>query len=519
MTQHLALVVDDDEVDRMAVRRLGEGLGWRVQEASTLAQALAWFGGRDVHEAVDCVLLDFNLPDGDGFASLAAFATARVEAPVVMLTGLEDADVAVRLMTAGAADFLPKRMLSGERLEQVLTRATRVRRAERERLATEHLLLAQQGLLAAVVEQLPSALLITDRAGRILLRNAKAVELFGAELASASSITELAQRAEAPSSAASFGRAELVRALAAAEDTEEDFKLASPLGEIAVRLRRLDVVGDGDDGQAKPIARLALFSDVTELRATEAYQRQVMAIASHDLRNPLSAISMNAAILSRADPMTDDRRIRTAARITSSGNRMARMIEDLFDYTLAALGKGIPIRYRAVDLAVIAEEAVSEARAAHAGRQFSLRKEGDLHGVWDSDRLHQILQNLLGNAVQYGDATSPIGISCVEDVEAGTVEICVQNQGEPIPAELLPHVFEAYRRGAGAGRSGLGLGLYIARRVVEAHRGLISVASSEEAGTQFTVRLPKRQPEVVGDKAIITPPRGHGKVSKPQNPP
>lgn len=500
------LVVDDDEIDRLAVRRLGEGLGFAVDEASSLGEAMTRLSRPESVGHVDCVLLDFTLPDGDGFSALANFGAAKLDVPVVMLTGLEDADVVVRLLNAGAADYLPKRALSRDRLDQVVRRVSRASLAERERRVAEARLLGHQQLLGAVIEQLPSGLIISDHEGRILLRNARSLEVLGADLEQAQTLAELiALSASLPD--VPRGRQALAHALGnTVEKESDDFKVAGPHGEVVVRLRRHEVVGDDD----RAVASLILFADVTELRAMEAYQRQVMAIASHDLRNPLSAIAMNAAILGRADNVADERRVKTAARITSSAARMGRMIEDLFDYTAAALGKGIPVRYRSIDLATIVDEAVSEARAAHAGREFILRRDGNLQGTWDPDRLHQVLQNLLGNAVKYSPAAAPIGVSCVEVPEASAVDLTVQNRGDVIPAELLPHVFDAYRRGPGGGRHSLGLGLYIVRRIVEAHGGIIGVSSTAAEGTRFIIRLPKYIRESA--KPLITPPSGHAKV-------
>jgi signal transduction histidine kinase len=496
------LVVDDDEVDRMAVRRLGEGLGFQVAEAGSLGQAMTRL--RDHPSAVDCVLLDYSLPDGDGFSALAAFGVAKVLVPVVMLTGLDDADVVVRLLNAGAADYLPKRALSRDRLDQVVRRASRASLAERERQLAETRIQNQQSLLNAVIEQLPAGLIIADPHGRILLRNARSLEMLGADLAHAETLAELvAGSARLPD--VPRGRQALAAALGGGDAESEDFKVVGARGSAVVRLRRLDVIGD-DGAKA---ATLIQFDDLTELRATEAYQRQVMAIASHDLRNPLSAIAMNAAILARADSLPDDRRVKTATRITSSASRMGRMIEDLFDYTAAALGKGIPVRLRTCDLGVIADDAVNEARAAHAGREFSLRKQGDLRGTWDPDRLHQVLQNLLGNAVKYSAAGTAVAVTCATVPDGKALDLSVENQGEPIAPEFLPHVFEAYRRGPGAGRHSLGLGLYIVRRIVDAHSGTITVRSARGEGTCFTVRLPKQPPAV--DQALLTPPKGHTK--------
>ena len=502
------LVVDDDEVDRMAVRRLGEGLGFSVEEASSLREAMARLTSQPTARPIACVLLDFTLPDGDGFSALATFAGAKLDVPVVMLTGLDDADVVVRLLNAGAADYLPKKALARDRLDHVVRRVSRASLAERDRRLAEAQLTGQQRMLAAVIEQLPSGLIITDHEGRILLRNARSLEMLGADLGGTQTLGELiALSATLPD--VPRGRQALAHALGnSVEKESEDFRVAGPRGEVVVRLRRHDVVGE--DGGQRVAASLILFADVTELRATESYQRQVMAIASHDLRNPLSAIAMNAAILARAETINDDRRVKTAARITSSATRMGRMIEDLFDYTAAALGKGIPVRYRAIDLSAVVEEAVSEARAAHAGREFQLRREGTLQGTWDPDRMHQVLQNLLGNAVKYSPAGTPISVTAVEVPEVGAVDLVVHNSGETIAPELLPYVFEAYRRGPGGGRHSLGLGLYIVRRIVEAHGGSIGVTSTRTQGTQFQIRLPKNAGDA--NRTILTPPGGYSQV-------
>jgi len=114
---------------------------------------------------------------------------------------------------------------------------------------------------------------------------------------------------------------------------------------------------------------------------------------------------------------------------------------------------------------------------------------GDLRGKWDADRLTQVVTNLVGNAIQHGGGT-PITLTGHEERES--VLLAVHNGGAPIPQDVLPFVFEPLTRGhgEGAGRS-IGLGLFIARAIVSAHGGDILVSSSTDAGTTFTVRLPK----------------------------
>ena len=114
---------------------------------------------------------------------------------------------------------------------------------------------------------------------------------------------------------------------------------------------------------------------------------------------------------------------------------------------------------------------------------------GDLRGEWDADRLVQVVSDLVGNAIQHGGGT-PVTLTGQE--QGGSVALAVHNGGPPIPAEVLPFVFEPLARGRAEGAAGsIGLGLFIARAIVSAHGGDIEVSSSAAAGTTFTLRLPK----------------------------
>jgi signal transduction histidine kinase len=117
---------------------------------------------------------------------------------------------------------------------------------------------------------------------------------------------------------------------------------------------------------------------------------------------------------------------------------------------------------------------------------------GDLNGVWDRDRIYQLLANLIRNAVQHGEPKSAI----VVRVEGGEAQVVIDvfNQGEPIPQATLPYIFDAFRQGRSEPRfqtHGLGLGLFIAQEIARSHGGLITATSSESEGTTFRVRLPR----------------------------
>jgi signal transduction histidine kinase len=220
-------------------------------------------------------------------------------------------------------------------------------------------------------------------------------------------------------------------------------------------------------------------------------QEQLMAVVGHDLRTPLSAITMSAAVMFKRGELSPEQAT-TLARISSSAARMSSIIGDLLDLTRARSGAGIPIHKGRVDVAALCRRVLVEFEAgSEAVPAIGLETDGDLELEGDESRLAQVLSNLVGNALQHG------GGSVVEVRAAGerdSVVIAVRNRGPPIPADVLPHVFEPFRRGAsgGGGRNGsVGLGLFIVSEIVKAHGGTVDVRS-DPGGTVFRVTLPRR---------------------------
>lgn len=138
-------------------------------------------------------------------------------------------------------------------------------------------------------------------------------------------------------------------------------------------------------------------------------------------------------------------------------------------------------------LDAVARSVVEEARTAFPGRRIELVAE-ETRGTWDCHRLAEVLANLLGNALQYGHPERPVTLR----VEAREGESCfeVHNFGPVIPDELLPVLFEPFRRGRADGHCSVGLGLFIVNQIIQAHGGRIRVRSTLEQGTSFTVHLP-----------------------------
>ena len=224
-------------------------------------------------------------------------------------------------------------------------------------------------------------------------------------------------------------------------------------------------------------------------------REQFLAILGHDLRNPLGAIVTGATFLTISDDI-GDRQIKVAARILNSANRMTRMVSDLLDLTRTRLGGGIPITPRPTDLAPLCEQVLVELEAVYPESRLRVDFTGDVTGEWDSDRLTQVVSNLVANALQHSGAGSVVSV--VVDGVGAEVVLAVHNEGPSIPEHAMNQIFEPMiRRTAPDGDRnvrGLGLGLYIAREIVTAHGGAIRATSSDQGGTTFTIKLPRRPP-------------------------
>jgi sigma-B regulation protein RsbU (phosphoserine phosphatase) len=227
-------------------------------------------------------------------------------------------------------------------------------------------------------------------------------------------------------------------------------------------------------------------------KQTAAFREQFLAILGHDLRNPLNAISGNAGLLLRYGGLTEPQR-KAVNRISISSDRMARMINDLLDFTRARLGGGYPVSRARMNVHDVLRQVVEELEVAHPQRRFELSLSGNGWGDWDADRIAQATSNLVGNAVQYSPEDSTVSVSAHDEGDG----ICVQvhNLGLPIPAERLPHIFDPFVRGVegtrSTARTGLGLGLYITHEIARAHGGTLRVTSTEADGTRFWMNLPR----------------------------
>lgn len=220
-----------------------------------------------------------------------------------------------------------------------------------------------------------------------------------------------------------------------------------------------------------------------------------LAILGHDLRTPLGAVITSAKFMLETQELKEPYATLTS-RIVSSSARMNHMVGALLDFTRSRLGGGIPIARAGMSMGKVVHDVVNETAAAHPDRTIRVNARGGLEGEWDCARVSQVLTNLIGNALEHGGGQAGVTVDVRGDEKE--VAIAIHNDGDAIPAERLNGIFnpmkgqEPTRQGAATGPSGnLGLGLYIAERIVNAHNGRIDVESTKDRGTTFTVHLPR----------------------------
>jgi two-component system, sensor histidine kinase and response regulator len=210
----------------------------------------------------------------------------------------------------------------------------------------------------------------------------------------------------------------------------------------------------------------------------------MIAVLTHDLRTPLSAITLCADRIKVE--VGDGPLARTAHHVESSARRMARMIDQLLDFSRIRSGV-VRLDLANHDLGALAETVAEETRQAHPSRAIEVSIHGEALGYFDSTRMAQVLSNLLGNAVQYALGSTPIVLD-VDGSDTAVLHLSVRNAGV-LPANLVQRIFEPFKGSFHQSR-GLGLGLYIVDQFVRAHGGAV-VARNVEDGVEFRVTVPR----------------------------
>ncbi len=509
------LLVDDRDENLLALEALLRDEPAELYKARSGEEALELFLKNEFAVA----LVDVQMPGMDGFAlaELLRSSQRTRHVPIIFVTAAgREAARLFRGYESGAVDFLFKPLdpfvvrckvrvfleLDSQR-RRLQAELQRTERALFEAEAARRALAQSEQRYRVIGDALPFGVWMCRPDGRIEYASSSFCELLGVSL-------ETLQQSGAAAHLHPDERQEACarwrRCLDTGEPWYSELRLRGHDSRYrAVLSRGLPV----HDAKGRIASWVGINLDIDarkamerELRSAHDLRAQLLSVVSHDLRNPLNAIVFTVPMLQRTIRTEPDARM--LDRIASAAKRMDAIIGQLLDFSRAREANGFPISPSPCDLRQVCDAIVDELRMAHPGCLISVDGPAVLEGVWDCGALGQVLSNLVGNAIQHGDG-GQVFVRLRED--SARVRIDVQNGGDPIPPDVLPHIFDACRRGTEkrAHTHSLGLGLFITRRIVEAHGGTIDVRSTPEEGTCFTVVLP---PAVSDPGTITTPSEG-----------
>ncbi|MCC6313079.1 MAG: PAS domain S-box protein [Thermomicrobiales bacterium] len=277
----------------------------------------------------------------------------------------------------------------------------------------------------------------------------------------------------------------------------EEFLVRAARGEGIERQETVRLAKDGrrlhvslsisplHDRSGKVVGSSTIARDISERKQLELLQRDYLAMVTHDLRTPVTVVRGGAQLLQRRGAY----HAATVAAILAQTDRMQRLLDDLADLVQLEEGR-LRIRPAPMDLGTLAQREAEIVRTQTPGSRIVVHEPPEpVIGDWDADRLGQVLQNLLGNAVKFQEESGSVEVRI--EATATEARVTVADEGPGILPEHLPRMFERFYRAEATGAGGLGLGLYISRMLVEAHGGRIRVESEPGAGSRFIVTLPR----------------------------
>ncbi len=486
-------------------------LTW-VQDGASFQRVLS--AGR-----FDIILSDYRLPDFDGGEALAHALELAPLTPFIFVSGVIGEENTAELLKRGATDYVMKGRLT--RLPLAIERALReVAQREAQQHAQERLREAD-ALYARVVDSLHDyAVVLLDGQGLVRDWNRAASVIFGRELEEVRGRSpELLYLPE--DRADGVLAREMAQALATGSAPGDRWLLRKD----GTRLRAEGVMtpiysASGEhtgfskivrDVTAAYEASLQLQQAKEEAERSNALKDEFLAVLSHELRSPLSAISGWADILEK-HAVGNDLLVKAALVIRRNAQLQTRMINDLLDMSAVVAGK-LVVQRETLDLAALAAESLLSHLHAAQARGIVLRCDaaGPLWVVGDAQRLGQVMANLVGNALKFSAEGAAVDVTAAMD-GAGHVRLSVRDTGRGISAEFLPYVFDRLRQEDGSRTrkaGGLGLGLAIARAIVELHDGdILAHSDGVGQGARFDVRLPVAPPPARPPLTAIAEPAG-----------
>jgi signal transduction histidine kinase len=222
------------------------------------------------------------------------------------------------------------------------------------------------------------------------------------------------------------------------------------------------------------------LQDVTAQKVALEERELRLGQVAHDLLNPLTAIRFGVHVARQSPRAAQEPLLRIDAAIDA----MERIVSELLDFSRSRLAAPVQAP---MTLANLCRSVIADASVVHPNREIVLDVHDDPVGEWDGERLRPVVRNLIENALEHGKADTPVEVSLIDRGDQAVLSVV--NRGPPVPDEVRAHLFEPFRRRSSKSK-GVGLGLYIVKRTVEAHGGFVEM-SSDDARTVFQIALPK----------------------------
>lgn len=483
----------------------------------------------DNEQTYDVLIVDDLLPDSEGLTLLHELVKAGYPAPVIIVTDRNDVETAVMAMKAGAADYLVKSSNYWEHLPRVIDSAIAryrlIRENQRlhgsiENYASQLEKTAQQAhiektRLHTVLDQLPEGVLIVEGPeGRTVACNKAAERIWGRPFVPDILVSEYADLfcfTNMDGSSRHPGDTAIMRALATGHPVMGDqMIIVQPdNNHITVLLNAAPLL----DNNGFVIGAVSVFQDISEIKRLEQLKDEVLSIASHELKNPLTVIKGYSSLLSKQRVIQEDARARRITNtISMQSERMQLLVERLLDLSRLDLGR-MTLQLSALDLAQLLQNISEQQQATTTTHtlqcNFTLPS---LIIIGDYMRLEQVLVNLVGNAIKYSPNGGNIELTlqvmdeeqlpyaaCGSRISAtgpfAVVEIC--DQGIGIEPAMQQKLFNRFYRAREAVRlaAGQGLGLYISAEIIRMHGGTLCVESTPKHGSTFRMILPLKGKE------------------------
>lgn len=379
-------------------------------------------------------------------------------------------------------EFFALAILNAEAHRQLLYEIEERKRAERERERLLTMVEKERVWLRFMIERSPVAVVMMRPGGQVL-SNSEAERLLGRPIDPQGGLEQFAGRVRLPSGKILGKDRKLGWELASSPllvNSEASIILDSG-EEVPV----FGTLGYLHDDRGRLVGGVAILQDMRPIKALEKLRQEWTSVVAHELRQPTTVIHTYASLLAREE--LDEKSMERVRHILSSTRQLERMVVDLLDASLLET-RHLKLERSRMDLAALFSGIVKKLAADAEGREIQFKVQGKAYPVEvDASRIEQLIGNLFSNAVKHGYAHTPIVLELVHHPEE--VEIRLTNWGEGIPAEQMPSLFHRFSRGTSA-RQSVGLGLYIAKGIVEAHGGRIWAESIPGQITTFFVRLP-----------------------------